>query len=241
MLHHRSRPLAAIALLAGFLSGCASISVQPHSESDQAQKPEKIYVAAFSVAHGAFAVDREGAELRDFKTNLRTTLQTALVADLSRRLIPAAVAPPSGPLTGQHAWLVRGEFKRVNQGSRLLRGAIGLGAGATKLETRVQVYDLATGSDEPFLTFSTTGGSNAEPGAITGVWTNPVTTVLGVGLGGIGNLMHGVTEDSKRTAREITAVLSDYMFRHHWIDADDWIHPKEASPSLPPLPSTSAL
>jgi len=228
-------------LTACLLAGCASISIQPHSESNEAHKPEKIYVAAFAVASGAFAVDREGAELRDFKTNLRTLLQTALVADLSKRLIPAAVAPASGSMSGGHAWLIRGEFKRVNQGSRLLRGAIGLGAGATKLETRVQVYDLSTGSDEPFLTFSTTGGSNAEPGAITGVWTNPVTTVLGVGLGGIGNVLHGVTEDSRRTAREITAVLSDYMFRHHWIDADNWIHPKEASPSLPPLPSTSAL
>jgi hypothetical protein len=233
--------LAAALGCAGFLAGCASISVEPHSESNEARKPEKIYVAPFSVAHGDFAVDREGAELRDFKTDLRASLQSAMVADLSKRLIPADDAPAAGTMMGQHAWLIRGEFKRVNQGSRLLRGAIGLGAGATKFETRVQVYDLAVSDQEPFLTFSTTGGSNAEPGAITGVWTNPVTTVLGVGLGGIGNLMHGVTEDSRRTAREITAVLSDYMFRHHWIDADNWIHPKEASPSLPNLPSSGAI
>jgi hypothetical protein len=51
-----------------------------------------------------------------------------------------------------------------------------------------------------------------------------------MGLSGAGNIAHGVTEDSKRTAREITAVLSDYMFRHGWIDADKWIHPKQYTP-----------
>jgi hypothetical protein len=226
MVVHRFSRLLGAAALGGLLAGCASISVQPHSESGEAHRPAKIYVAAFSTTHGAFAVDREGAELRDFKTNLRAMLQTAMVADISKRLLPAANAPASGTMPGQHAWLIRGAFKRVNQGSRMLRGTIGFGAGATKLETRVQVYDLDV---KPFLTFTTTGGSNAEPGAISGIWSDPVTAIVGVGLSGLGNFMHGVTEDSNRTAREVTAVLSDYMFRHHWIDADKWVHPKQYS------------
>ncbi len=118
----------------------------------------------------------------------------------------------------------------MNQGSRLLRGTIGFGAGGTKLETKVSVYDLDVSDEKPFLTFSTTGGSNAEPGALTGVWTDPVTAVVGMGLSGLGGIAHGLTEDSHRTAREITAVLSDYMFRHGWIDADQWIHPKAYTP-----------
>ena len=70
-------------------------------------------------------------------------------------------------------WLIRGEFTRVNQGSRLLRSTIGFGAGGTKVETNVYVYDLSKSSTTPFLTFSTSGGSNAEPGAITGLATDP--------------------------------------------------------------------
>ena len=228
-----------IAGAAAALAGCASISVQPHSESPQAEKPEKIFVAGFSTAHGIFAVDREAGDLRDFKHDLRVLLQTAMVLDLSKRLIPAREAPSAQPLLGQHAWLIRGEFTRVNQGSRLLRGTIGFGAGATKLETRVQVYDLDTSDDVPFLTFSTSGGSNAEPGAVTGFATDPLTAVVSIGLSGLGNVAHGVTEDTKRTAREITAVLSDYMFRQHWIDSDKWIHPKMATKPLPPLPNST--
>jgi hypothetical protein len=229
---------AAVAVVC-LLTGCASISVSPHSESSEARKPVKIYVAGFSTAQGTFAVDREGADLRDFKHNLRALLQASMVEDLSKRLIPAEEVPAAGPLPGQRAWLIRGKFTRVNQGSRLLRGAVGFGAGATKMETRVEVYDLAVSDEKPFLVFTTTGGSNAEPGAVTGVWTNPVTTVFGVGLSGIGNFMHGVTEDARRTSREITAVLSDYMFRRHWIDPDKWIHPKEATRDLPSLPSNA--
>jgi hypothetical protein len=221
--------VAATALVFAF-AGCASISVQPHSETSHARKPARIYVAGFSTRDGEFNVDREKVELRDFKTNLQALLQMAMVTDLSKRLIPADDAPSSGNLLGQHAWLVRGEFTRVNQGSRALRGVIGFGAGGTKLETKVSVYDLDASDEKPFLTFSTTGGSNAEPGALTGIWTDPVTAVVGMGLSGVGGIAHGVTEDTRRTAREITAVLSDYMFRHGWIDDDQWIQPKQYTP-----------
>jgi hypothetical protein len=58
---------------------------------------------------------------------------------------------------------------------------------------------------------------------------------LGIGLvvGGAGGIAHGLTEDSARTAREITATLSDYMFRHGMIDADKWVHPKIKSLPFP--------
>ncbi len=226
----RSTGLLASLVLATAFAGCASISVQPHTETMHAHKPARIYVALFSTRHGEFNVDREKDELRDFKVNLQSLLQMAMVTDLTKRLIPAGDAPSAGNLLGRHAWLIRGEFKRVNQGSRFLRGAIGFGAGGTKLETKVSVYDLDVSDEKPFLTFSTTGGSNAEPGALTGVWTDPVTAVVGMGLSGLGGIAHGVTEDTRRTAREVTAVLSDYMFRHGWIDADQWIHPKQYTP-----------
>jgi hypothetical protein len=212
------------------LAGCASISVKPHSETEHATMPKKIYVTVFDVRHGDFRVDREKVELRDFKKNLRSLLQTAMVADLNKRLIPAEGAAPDKTFPPQHAWLVRGEFTRVYQGSRLLRGAIGFGLGATKVETKVYVYDLGKSDTKPFLVFSTTGGSNAEPGAITGIATDPLTFVVSTALSGAGNVAHGLTEDSRRTAREITAALSDYMYRRGWIETDKWIKPKQYTP-----------
>ena len=217
-------PSLLLALCLGLIS-CASVSVQGRSEHSSIQPPKKIYVASFDTAGCKFKVDREGAELTDFKQHLQAMMQAGMVADLSRRLVPA-VAGSRETGKPENAWLIRGEFVRVNQGSRLLRGAIGFGAGGTKVETNVSVYDLSTGSTTPILTFSTTGGSGAEPGGITGLATDPVTLVVEVAAGGAGGVAHGVTEDTARTAREITAMLSDYMYRSGWIPYDKWIPPK---------------
>jgi hypothetical protein len=209
------------------LASCASISVQKAAEQATPQMPQKIYVADFDVANGNFKVDREGAELAGFKQNLRDMMQTASVADLSHRLIPAVSTTKEQAFQPENAWLIRGEFTKVNQGSRLLRGAIGFGAGGTKLETNIYVYDLNQNSNTPFLTFSTTGGSNAEPGAVTGAATDPVVAAIGAAASGAGGVAHGLTEDTARTAREITAELSDYMYRSGWISKDKWIEPKK--------------
>ena len=211
------------------LTSCASVSVQKGAEQATPQMPQKVYVAFFDVAQGKFKVDREGSELVEFKQNLQAMMQTGLVTDLTHRLVPAVATNTVQGFQPENAWLIRGEFTKVNQGSRLLRGTIGFGAGGTKMETNIYVYDLNQNSNVPFLTFSTTGGSNAEPGAVTGAATDPVVAAIGMVAGGAGNFAHGLTEDTARTTREITAELSDYMYRSGWISKDKWIEPKMAS------------
>ncbi len=211
------------------LASCASISVDKTAEQATPRMPQKIYVADFDVANGNFKVDREGAELAEFKQNLRVMMRAGMVMDLSHRLIPAVPTTKEQGFQPENAWLIRGEFTKVNQGSRFLRGAIGFGAGGTKVESNVYVYDLNQNSNTPFLTFSTTGGSNAEPGAVTGGAVDPVVAAIGMAASGAGNIAHGLTEDTARTAREITAELSDYMYRSGWISKDKWIEPKKAS------------
>jgi hypothetical protein len=217
-----------LAVFAWALVGCASISVEPGTAVATPQKPEKVYVEDFSTAKGEFNVDRDGADLVAFKKNLKVMMTTGITVDLTKRLIPAVAAEKNPFAKRENAWLIRGEFIRVNQGSRLLRGTVGFGLGATKLETRVALYDLATGSTTPFLTFATTGGSNAEPGGLSSIALDPVTLAIEA-VSGAGNVAHGVTEDTARTAREITAELSDYMYRSHWISKDQWIVPKSYS------------
>jgi len=225
-MNHPGGRIGILLMLAFGLAGCASISVEPHSETIIHRMPEEIYVNAFATGQGEFNVDREGAELREFKINLQQMLATAMAGDLSGRLIPASVTKQKFWDHPETAWLIRGRFVRVNQGSRLLRGAIGFGMGGTKLETRIEVYDLSGDQTQPFLVFSTTGGSNAEPGAITAIATDPLTIAVEAVAGGAGGIAHGLTEDTKRTAREITAELSDYMYRRGWIPKSEWIKPK---------------
>jgi hypothetical protein len=226
MLKNTFVVISSIALPFALVS-CASISVQPGTAVATQQRPEKVYVEAFST-DGEFNVDRDGQELVAFKKDLQAMMVAGITTDLSKRLIPAVAAPKGFHPQREKAWLIRGRFTRVNQGSRLLRGAIGFGAGGTKFETQVEVYDLSTGDNKPFYTFSTTGGSNAEPGALPSLATDPLTLVIEA-AGGAGNVAHGVSEDTNRTAREITAELSDYMYRSRWIPEDKWIKPKQSS------------
>jgi hypothetical protein len=218
--------IVAPTLLGLFLSlalvSCASVSVEDGTERATQRMPEIIYVADFTTASGDYQVDRTGKELAEFKKNLQLMLKTAVAADLTDRLVPA-VAVGMGKQSGlKNAWLVRGEFTAVQQGSRLLRSAVGFSAGGTKLETRVQVYNLAQNPGAPFLTFSTTGGSGSEPGAIMTLTTDPLTLVVG----GVSGAAHGLSEDTSRTAREITAEFSDYMYKRGWISEGQWIKPK---------------
>ncbi|HEY8965141.1 MAG TPA: DUF4410 domain-containing protein, partial [Candidatus Methylacidiphilales bacterium] len=127
----------------------------------------------------------------------------------------------------REAWIIRGRFTKIYQGSRLLRGTIGFGAGRTCYETRVSVYDPGKKDGAPILVFKTVGGSGAEPGAISGIATDPLTLVIEAAASGAGGVAHGFTEDTARTAREITAALSDYLYRHDMIGEDKWIAPKQ--------------
>ncbi|MBX7157831.1 MAG: DUF4410 domain-containing protein [Verrucomicrobiae bacterium] len=192
------------------LTGCASVSVKEPKQPKNiitlpTQKPDQIYVEPFSTKDAQFNVDREGAELATFKKDTACMLQDKLIKRLTE-LAPARAVSGQLPQTG---WLIRGQFIRVNQGSRALRGIIGCGLGATKMETCVQVYDLSQSTTIPFLIFKTTGGSNAEPGAVLGAGP-PDWITLGLVVAGTWNVVHGISEDAWRTAREIRNYLVTY-------------------------------
>lgn len=207
------------------LTGCASISVEPGNNVVTERAPKKVYVETFDTTKGDFRVDREGAELDKFKSDLQLMMSTGISYDLTKRLITATSVDGQPNFPRQDAWAITGEFVRVEQGSRLLRGAIGFGLGGTKLVCRVRVYNLDGDRTRPFLSFATTGGSNAEPGALPTLATDPLSLVIEA-AGGAGNVAHGLSEDSARTAREITAELSDYMYKRGWISKDKWVKPK---------------
>jgi Domain of unknown function (DUF4410) len=186
------------------LAGCASIGVRnPTDGSANSALPNRIWVADFDCNHGVFNVNRSGEELTAFQSKTANALADYLVADLNQAVAPASRGSASAK-SSANVWLVTGEFVRVNQGSRALRGLIGLGAGGTKMETRVRVYDLSKRAKEPVLAFETSGGSNAEPGAVLGGTFGALPNALRNGG------LRGVSDDTARTAREITAMVADY-------------------------------
>lgn len=206
-----------VAMAVAWLGGCASVSVKDvdkNSRTEPRRKPPAVYVMPFSTDGAEFNVDREGADLEAFKKEVATALGSALAAKLSDSIAPAKTVSANAKLP-KKGWLVRGRFTRVNQGSRALRAFVGLGAGGTKMETDVQVFDLSRSRNTAFLAFQTTGGSGASPGMITS--PSPVAA----GINTIAAAGRGVTEDADRTARMITGMISQYMLGRKWISATE--------------------
>jgi len=207
--------LSAAGLL--LLSSCASVSVrdvvrlEPNPPS---RPPKKVFVTPFSFSHGETRVDRSGADLENFKFNLRELMTRNLVLRLPKYVAPAEAVAETAPLPRGNYWLIRGSFDRVYQGSRLLRSVVGLGAGATRVETTVVVYDLSGPIPRPFLKITTTGGSNISPG-IGGVATffisgpSALTSLFNV----VDGIRTGLTFDTIRTTREVNAAMSEYLYQ----------------------------
>ncbi|MFY8215598.1 MAG: DUF4410 domain-containing protein [Chthoniobacterales bacterium] len=199
---------AAMLAALGFFSGCASVSTHSHERHGVPARqgpPEIIYIQEFEAPAEVFRVDRPEKEAEKLRTAEAARLAHNIVWRVRDHIGPSwsvtqFVVPPRG-----NYWLVTGKFIRVNQGSRALRMLLGFGAGGTKLETQVEVYDLSGKKPQLVMRFSTTGGSNAQPGAIAN--TNPWSAAFS----GATLAFSGIRFDITRTSREITAALSQEL------------------------------
>lgn len=199
--------------LAALMTSCASVSVYNQREVEQSgfEAPQKIYVQDFKGQDSAFRVDRKSDSLSEFRTKITGQLSGDIVKRLNEAGFAAEPLPIGGKMPKGPYWLVGGSFDRVNQGSRLLRALIGLGAGGTKVETTVAVSKLSSSPPMEFLSFKTSGGSNTEPGPGALILpTDPLDVVLPIVWA---SSMSGLTKDTSRTAKEIAAALSEYMAR----------------------------
>jgi hypothetical protein len=197
-----------------FLSSCASVSVRGEHQTASkkaVQKPAKIYVADFATAGVYHIAGSESKDPETFKKKIAGVLANYTTKSVNDHVAPAErVSSPKG--LPRNGWLVTGEFVRVNTGSRVLRAGVGLGAGGSKMETRVTVVDLSSG--QAFLTFETTGGSNAMPGLLES--SGPGSAVISM----TSQAMLGVTDDSARTGRMIAGMLNCYMIDRGWLPKD---------------------
>ena len=191
--------------------------------------PQTIFVQTFEFEEDMLRVGRRGDELEQFKHTMQQEMTTNLLERIRKYIAPAQAISTETGLSRGNSWLISGRFARVNQGSRFLRGVLGFGSGGTKMDVTVTVSDLSGRVPKRFLMIQTTGGSNAMPGAVVGVVTWPAT------ITGAHGLIAGLSADCRRTARQITSALAQYMKKHGLQAVDDAPKPKPKG-SLPWLP-----
>jgi hypothetical protein len=214
------------------LGGCASVSVSRQEWSmEKVRVPDQILVRPFTVDRQNFRVDRDGGKLAAFEQNFSAEFASRLVERLSKYVKPSMVISANEKVTNPKAWLIEGHFTRVNQGSRALRTLVGFGLGATKTESRVDVFQVSSkGRLIRIAQLETTGGSNAEPGALFsspfGVVPRLITSSTTTGL----------AADARRTARTITAAISEKLVAQNALLTGRPLHAKRLGN---PTPSTS--
>ncbi len=204
------------AIAASSLCACSSVSVKDYQKMGAVNRPAHIYVQPFDTAGASVkvALYKGGKKAPAFLESTANLLADYTVENVTKHVAPATKVARAGgaPRSG---WLVTGRFVRVNSGNRGMRMLIGLGAGGSKMETEVKVFDLATSGRKPFLQFATTGGSNAMPGLITSG---------GPGVGAVYSMIYqaanGTTDDAARTSRMIAGGLSEYFAERGWIPKD---------------------
>ena len=230
--------LSRLPLLAPLLlvTGCASVSVgNIHPKGVPPKKlPAKIYVSPLVAPPENFRVGRGEKDLDAFIKEEQKNFTTALVAQLSKHIAPAEALPEGKSVPRGNFWLITGTYDRVNQGSRALRIGIGFGAGGTKLETRVLCSDLTGRKPAPFLSMLTTGGSGLAPGAWAAFTPAGAFYIPGAVANAGGASLGGLSVDRARTAREITAALSEYCFANGLIAERRTRRPKKVG-MLPAL------
>jgi len=189
------------------LAGCASVSLSKREWRDaEPEKPGRIFVRPFAVERGISRVDREGDALAEFEEKFAEDFARRLAERLSKHVAPAQLAGVGEKISGRDVWVVEGRFTRLNQGSRALRAFVGFGLGGTKTEAMVRVLRPdARGRMETVAEFETTGGSNAEPGALFG---GPFGAVPRLATQVAAS---GLSADARRTARMITAAISEKL------------------------------
>jgi hypothetical protein len=225
----RGRTLARGALLIVLLlGGCSTARVTASSAVETvATRPAVVYVADFDIEasevksepglagarplgilpSGPLARLRHGDPQAEAR-HLVGLMADTLVADLAKAGLEARRVPPGVSLPSE-GWGVRGAFLQVDQGNRLRRAVIGLGAGETRLEVAVAIDALSTAAPAPLYTLDTSAESRKLPGAA--VKLNPYVAAARFVLAGNDldrNIKDTAGEIAKRVVARVNAAAS---------------------------------
>jgi hypothetical protein len=229
---------AGLAMGLAFLSACSSTSVHPQRETGVVglQRPQQILVydfatsdadvsanssstsAARAKAEGKSMARREAEVARDAVN----ALSDDLVADLVKLGFHASRAK-RGTVARDGDLVVDGQFIDIDEGNRLKRIVIGFGAGGSKVNTNVQVYQ--GGTHNKLLAFSTHADSGEMPGAAVTMTAGAVATggvsVAGAAataaVGGVKAHRSATAQMAGRSADQASKYLSEFFAKEGWI------------------------
>lgn len=229
LARHASRLLLATCAAASLLTaGCASAVtlVTPAQAQAQVQpqaRADVVYVYPFATSAGDVKLDTSGMARRlqslagttaPADTQAETARQAqeqvadAVVRKLRAMGLPAVRA--TGPVPADaNALIVEGDLEKIDEGKRRRRVLIGLGAGKSEVQARIQVlYKPAGSAPVPLQAFTANVDSGHMPGmaetAGVGAAVGSVATAAAAGAG-----LHGMSEMKRDSVPALAKRLGD--------------------------------
>ena len=222
-----SRLLSLVCLLLG---ACSSVSViEEREDAALAPKsaPRELLVRPFEVSKGARFDVAPASAKEDPRDKVGDVIADGVLSRGARWVAPSKILEP-GHKPPAEGLLIEGRVLVAQQGSRALRLGVGFGAGRTRMDTSVRIYNLAASDKKPWITCKTTGGSNMEPGLLFGLLIpSPATIPVLLGVAGgtastVTRSHKGVTQDAKRTGRALTGVVHDRLAARGLVPRKAW-------------------
>lgn len=228
--------LAAL-IAAAVVTGCASTTVTNRQEysGPKLPAPDRIIVYDFAASPADIPTWAAGASRYDGQAPAQTAEQLAagrklgdkvaekLVANIREMGLPAVQGDLStGLQVGDYA--IVGYFESVDDGSAVERIALGFGAGAASMKTRVEGYQMTPAGPRQLGGGQVDSGDSKGPGlvvplAVTLATANPIGLIVGgaVKVGGEVSGHDTIEGVSERTAKEISTQLRGAFQRQGWI------------------------
>jgi hypothetical protein len=233
--------IAACLLLAPVVFGCAGAQVTQQSSAApiMTSRPSQVIIYPFaassadvSLNSGIFQVAyRNMTDENETEQQIQLAHQTAqnicvqVAANLTAQGITATCLQRGVPPTGNNVLILDGQFTDISEGNRLRRMVIGLGVGASKVDTVVQVIQKTDQGTTEIIDFATSADSGYMPGA--GV-TGPAGAAAGgaaaaaslgvnIAAGGVKNFTSSTGYLVDKTTGQIVQQVINYYNRQGWM------------------------
>jgi hypothetical protein len=230
----RSYLLFAVALV-----GCAAASVSQQSQSVPINntRPAQIVIYPFAVdttdvtlnqsivqrAYRTVSNQDQSAEQKKIAHETAHNICVKVAATLSQNGYQAVCQERGIPVVESNVVVVDGQFTNISEGNRLRRLVIGLGAGASALDSHVDVFQKTAQGTRQILDFTTHADSGKMPGAAVmgpagAAAGGSAAAVVGTNaaMGGAKTYASSTAFLADKTADQIVQTLTQYYAQQGW-------------------------
>ncbi|MGO9603193.1 MAG: DUF4410 domain-containing protein [Candidatus Binataceae bacterium] len=219
-------------------AGATSSAAQVEGAPVVSGRPSQIMVFPFATSTADVTLNQGlGAKLyREYTDNNQTADQAQLARATAQNICTrvatslasngwnAACQPRGTPVTDGNTLIVDGIFTDISQGNRAERMVIGLGVGASVVDTRVTVYQYSNGNSVQLMTFTTHADSGMMPGvgitgpagAAAGGAAAAATLGVDVASSGVKSVTSSTGYLADQSAKQIVSQANNYFSQEGW-------------------------